>query len=46
VTAKETAGKTSPDAGRQTDIAGIRRLLGQAALSQTVADIVLTEKTL
>jgi hypothetical protein len=45
VTANQTAGKTPPDSVRQTDIAGIRRLLGQAALSHASADVFSTEKT-
>jgi len=39
VIANQTAGKTTPDSGRRTDIAGIRRLLGQTALSDASADV-------
>jgi hypothetical protein len=40
VNAKEAAGKTSPDFGVKIDKAGIRRLLGQAALSRAGAGVV------
>jgi hypothetical protein len=39
VIAKETTGTTSPDSGRQIDIAGIRRLLGQTVLSHASTDV-------
>jgi len=44
VIVKKTAGKTAPDSGRQSDLAGIRRLLGQASLSDAAAGIFSIQK--
>jgi hypothetical protein len=39
-----TAGKTPSDSGRQIDVIGIRRLLGQTALFDIRTEVFSTEK--